>query len=99
VDAVLAKFREKLVQPVLEAGNTAAGKREAVELNAPILLSALALDEKRDRLYRRPIEGRRFPRRFLVVCRSQADLPASARDLLAFLTRRHLDVVGPATEG
>jgi DNA-binding transcriptional LysR family regulator len=93
VDAVLAKLREELAPPVLEAGNTAAAKREAVELNTPILLSALALDEERDRLYRRPIEGRRFPRRFLVVCRSQADLPASARDLLAFLRRRRLDVV------
>ena len=99
VDAVLASFREQLAAPLLEVGSTAAAKREALELEAPILLSALALDESRDRLYRRPIEGLHFPRRFLIVCRSQADLRPSERELVAFLRRRKLDVVpSPATE-
>lgn len=93
VDAVLASFREQLAPPRLEVGSTAAAKREALELATPILLSALALDEERDRLYRRPIEGLRFPRRFLVVCRSSADLRASERDLIAFLRRRKLTVL------
>jgi DNA-binding transcriptional LysR family regulator len=93
VDAVLASRREHLAQPLREVGSTIAGKTEALELDAPILLSALALDEARDRLYRRPIENLRFPRRFLIVCRSQADLGPPARELVEFLRRRRLNVV------
>jgi DNA-binding transcriptional LysR family regulator len=93
VDAVLASFRERLATPRLEVGSSAAAKREALELGTPILLSALALDERLDRLYRRPIEGLRFRRRFLVVCRSSSDLRASERDLIEFLRRRRLTVV------
>jgi DNA-binding transcriptional LysR family regulator len=93
VDAVLASFREHLASPLLEVGSTAAAKREALELAAPIMLSALALDERKDRLHRRPIEGLRFPRRFLIVCRSQADLRPSEREFVGFLRRRMLDVV------
>jgi DNA-binding transcriptional LysR family regulator len=95
VDAVLATYREHLAAPLLEVGNTSAAKREALELEAPILLSALALDEQRDRLYRRPIDGLRFPRRFLVVCRSLADLGPAGREFVDFLRRRRLDVVAP----
>lgn len=93
VDAVLASRRERLARPLLEVGSTAAAKREALELKAPILLSALALDESRDRLYRRPVEGLRFPRRFLIVCRSRADLGPTATQLVEFLRRRHLPTV------
>ena len=93
VDAVLASRREHLAAPLREVGSTVAAKREAFELGAPILISALALDEGRDRLYRRPVEGLHFPRRFLIVCRSQADLSPAARELVAFLRRRRLDVV------
>jgi DNA-binding transcriptional LysR family regulator len=99
VDAVLASFREHLATPLLEIGSTAAGKREALELEAPILLSALALDEDRDRLLRRRVENLRFPRRFLIVIRSRADLRPSEREFVAFLLRRHLDVVPPPLEG
>ena len=93
VDAVLASRRKHLAPPLREVGSTVAGKTEALELGAPILLSALALDEGRDRLYRRPVEGLRFPRRFLIVCRSQADLSPPARELVEFLRRRRLKVV------
>jgi DNA-binding transcriptional LysR family regulator len=93
VDAVLASFREHLAPPRLEAGSTAAAKREALELGAPILISALALEERRDRLFRRHVEGLRFPRRFLIVTRSQANLRPSDRDFIAFLRRRLLEVV------
>ena len=98
VDAVLASRREHLAAPLREVGSTVAAKSEALELEAPILISALALDEARDRLYRRSVEGTRFPRRFLVVCRSQADLSPAARELVAFLRRRRLNVV-PAPPG
>jgi DNA-binding transcriptional LysR family regulator len=93
VDAVLAARREHLATPLLEVGSTAAAKSEALELGAPILISALALDEARDRLHRRRVEDVRFPRRFLIVCRSQADLGPAARELVAFLRRRRLDVL------
>ena len=63
-------------------------KREALERSAPVLISALALDEGRDRLYVRPIEGVAFPRRFLVVSRSFAALPRDQRDFISFLRRR-----------
>jgi DNA-binding transcriptional LysR family regulator len=96
VDAVLATFRERLATPRLEVGSSAAAKREALELETPILLSALALDERHDRLHRRPIEGLRFRRRFMVVCRSAADLSPSERDLIDFLRRRRLPVVPAA---
>jgi DNA-binding transcriptional LysR family regulator len=96
VDAVLASRREHLAPPLREVGSTVAAKSEALELGAPLLMSALALDERRDRLYRRAVEDRRFPRRFLIVCRSLADLSGPGRELVEFLRRRRLDVVpGP----
>lgn len=98
VDAVLASFRQHLAPPLREVGSTAAAKREALELRAPILLSALALSEPEDRLHRRPIEGLRFPRRFVLLARSLTDMRPSERELVAFLRRRKLDVV-PAPAG
>jgi DNA-binding transcriptional LysR family regulator len=95
VDAVLASHREHLAAPLLEVGSTPAAKREALELEAPILLSAMALDERRDRLYRRLVDGLRFPRRFLVVCRSEADMTPHERELVDFFRRRLLAVVPP----
>ena len=93
VEAVLASFRVQLAPPMREIGNTVAAKREALELEAPILLSALALDERSDHLYRRGIEGFRFPRRFLIVSRRQADLDSSERVFVEFLRRRRLRTV------
>lgn len=93
VDAVLASFRERLATPLLEVGSSAAAKREAFELKSPILLSALALDEEHDHLYRRSIEGLHFPRRFLILSRSLADLRESERELIEFLRRRKLTVL------
>lgn len=92
VDAVLSSFRRQLASPLREVGSTAAAKREALELRSPILLSALALGPD-DRLHRRPIEDLRFPRRFVLLTRSLADLRPSERELAAFLRRRKLDVV------
>jgi DNA-binding transcriptional LysR family regulator len=88
VDAVLGERREHIAVPLLEVGSTAAAKREAIELNAPILLSELALDEGRDRLYRRAIEGVRFMRQFVIVCRSQSNLTPDERELIGFFQRR-----------
>jgi hypothetical protein len=41
---VTGACRRRLATSLLEVGNSAAAKREAVELGAPILISALALD-------------------------------------------------------
>jgi DNA-binding transcriptional LysR family regulator len=88
VEAELAERGLTLADPLIEAASTAVAKREALERSAPVLLSSLSLDETRDRLYRRPITGLRFPRRFVVVCRSLASLPRQDRDFVDFLRRR-----------
>lgn len=88
VEEELAERGLTLADPLIEAASTAVAKREALERSAPVLLSSLSLDETRDRLYRRPITGLRFPRRFVVVCRSLASLPRHDRDFVDFLRRR-----------
>jgi DNA-binding transcriptional LysR family regulator len=88
VEAELADRGLSLAEPLIEAASTAVAKREALQRSAPVLLSALSLDQARDRLYRRPIEGLRFPRRFVVVCRSLASLPRQDRDFVDFVRRR-----------
>ena len=88
VEAELADRGLSLAEPLIEAASTAVAKREALQRSAPVLLSALSLDEARDRLYRRPVEGLRFPRRFVVVCRSLASLARQDRDFVDFIRRR-----------
>lgn len=88
VEAVLAEHELRLAPPLVEVGSTAVAKREAIERSAPVLLSALSLDEGRDRLYARRVRGLRFRRRFVVVGRSLASLPPEQRDFVAFLRRR-----------
>jgi DNA-binding transcriptional LysR family regulator len=88
VEAVLADRGLTMADPRIEAASTAVAKREALQRSAPVLLSALSLDEARDRLYRRPVAGLSFPRRFVVVCRSLASLPRQDRDFVDFIRRR-----------
>ena len=88
VEAVLADRGLTMADPLIEAASTAVAKREALQRSAPVLLSALSLDEARDRLYRRPVAGLSFPRRFVVVCRSLASLQRQDRDFLDFIRRR-----------
>jgi len=88
VEAVLADHGLTMADPLIEAASTAVAKREALQRSAPVLLSALSLDEARDRVYRRPVAGLSFPRRFVVVCRSLASLPRQDRDFLDFIRRR-----------
>ncbi len=87
-EAVLAEQGLQFAPALVEVGSTAVAKREALDRSAPVLLSALSLDEARDRLYARPITGLSFPRRFFVVARSLASLPREQRDFVAFLRRR-----------
>src|SRR5829696_1080128 len=88
VEAELAERGLTVAEPLIEAASTAVAKREALQRSAPVLLSALSLDEARDRLYRRPVTGLRFPRRFVVVCRSLSSLPRQDRDFVDFIRRR-----------
>jgi DNA-binding transcriptional LysR family regulator len=88
VEAELAERGLSLAEPLIEAASTAVAKREALQRSAPVLLSALSIDEARDRLYRRPVEGLSFPRRFVVICRSLASLARQDRDFLDFVRRR-----------
>jgi DNA-binding transcriptional LysR family regulator len=88
VEAELAERGLTLADPLIEAASTAVAKREALQRSAPVLLSSLSLDEARDRLHRRPIDGLTFPRRFVVVCRSLSSLPRQDRDFIDFIRRR-----------
>jgi DNA-binding transcriptional LysR family regulator len=88
VEGDLAERGLTLAEPLIEAASTAVAKREALQRSSPVLLSALSLDEARDRLYRRPVEGLSFPRRFVVVCRSLASLPRQDREFVDFVRRR-----------
>ena len=88
VEAELAGQGLSLAEPLIEAASTAVAKREALQRSAPVMLSALSLDEARDRLYRRPVAGLSFPRRFVVVCRSLASLARRDRDFVDFVRRR-----------
>jgi DNA-binding transcriptional LysR family regulator len=88
VEAELAGRGLSLAEPLIEAASTAVAKREALQRSAPVMLSALSLDEARDRLYRRPVDGLSFPRRFVVVCRSLASLARRDRDFVDFIRRR-----------
>jgi DNA-binding transcriptional LysR family regulator len=90
VEAELAERGLMLAEPLIEAASTAVAKREALQRSAPVLLSALSLDEARDRLYRRPLTGLGFPRRFVVVCRSLASLARQDRDFVDFIRRRRV---------
>jgi DNA-binding transcriptional LysR family regulator len=94
VEAELAERGLSLAEPLIEAASTAVAKREALQRSAPVLLSALSLDEARDRLYRRPVTGLRFPRRFVVVCRSLASLARQDRDFVDFIRRRRQNSIG-----
>jgi DNA-binding transcriptional LysR family regulator len=88
VEAELAQRGLAVAEPLIEAASTAVAKREALQRSAPVLLSALSLDEARDRLYRRPVAGLSFPRRFVVICRSLASLPRQDRGFVDFIRRR-----------
>jgi DNA-binding transcriptional LysR family regulator len=88
VEAALAERGLSLAEPLIEVASTAVAKREALQRSAPVLLSALSLDEARDRLYRRPVTGLSFPRRFVVICRSLASLARQDRDFVDFIRRR-----------
>jgi DNA-binding transcriptional LysR family regulator len=88
VEAELAERGLSLAEPLIEAASTSVAKREALQRSAPVMLSALSLDEARDRLYRRPVAGLSFPRRFVVVCRSLASLARRDRDFVDFIRRR-----------
>jgi DNA-binding transcriptional LysR family regulator len=93
-EVVLSEHGLRFAPALVEVGSTAVAKREALERSAPVLLSDLSLDEGRDKLYARPVEGLSFPRRFVVISRSFASLPREQRDFVAFL-RRRIDAEAP----
>jgi DNA-binding transcriptional LysR family regulator len=88
VEAVMTERGLTLAEPLVEAASTSVAKREALQRSAPVLLSALSLSEGRDRLYQRPVAGLRFPRSFVVICRSLTSLPRQDRDFIDFIRRR-----------
>lgn len=87
VERVLADRGLPMIPALVEVGSTAVAKREALDRSAPVLISALSIDEERDRLHVRPIEGIAFRRSFAIVCRSLAALPRPEREFIDFLRR------------
>ena len=87
VERVLAGRGLPMIPALVEVGSTAVAKREALERSAPVLISALSIDEGRDHLYVRPIDGLRFPRSFTIVYRSLASLSVAEREFIDFLRR------------
>jgi DNA-binding transcriptional LysR family regulator len=94
VEAELAERGLTVAEPLIEVASTAVAKREALQRSAPVLLSDLSLDEARDRLFRRPVVGLSFPRRFVVICRSLASLQRQDRDFVDFIRRRRQKAPG-----
>jgi DNA-binding transcriptional LysR family regulator len=88
VEQALSQRGLSAAEPLAEVGSTAVAKREAMRRSAPVLLSALALNEPQDALYQRPIEGLRFERRFAVISRSFSALSGQDRHFIDFLRRR-----------
>jgi DNA-binding transcriptional LysR family regulator len=88
VDRTLAASGERLAEPLSEVGSTVVAKREAIDRRAPALISALAIDEERDRLYARPVEGLIFARSFAVMFRSTHTLSPEQRSVVDFLVSR-----------
>ncbi len=87
VERELAERGLPMIPSLVEVGSTAVAKREALERSAPVLISALSIDEGRDHLYVRPIAGLRFPRSFTIVYRSLASLSVAEREFIDFLRR------------
>ena len=72
-------------------GSTTAARAAAIEQNAPVLLSQLAVSGDDDELLPRRVRGLRFSRWFMLLSGSTESLSSAARALL-----EHLESTGPA---
>jgi DNA-binding transcriptional LysR family regulator len=89
VDAVLRPLGLSLSPPLAEIGNTAAAKDAALHAGVPALLSRLAMRVADERLLVRHVAGLRFPRRFVLLYRTEEGLSPLAR---AFIDHVRLSV-------
>jgi DNA-binding transcriptional LysR family regulator len=89
VEEALAARDLALAPSLAEVGSTSAAKATAIEEEAPVLLSLMAVGPADERLVVRRVRGLRFPRRFVMVAGAEETLPASARALAAALLARH----------
>jgi hypothetical protein len=76
-----------LAPSLAEVGSTSAAKATALEENAPVLLSLLAVGPADHELVVRRINGLDLTRQFVMVAGAEETLPASARALAAALTK------------
>jgi DNA-binding transcriptional LysR family regulator len=74
-----------LAPPLAEVGSTSAAKATALEEDAPVLLSLLAVGPGDERLVVRRVRGLDLTRRFVMVAGAEETLPAGARALAAAL--------------
>jgi DNA-binding transcriptional LysR family regulator len=86
VEQALAARGLALSPPLAEVGSTSAAKATALEENAPVLLSLLAVGPADERLVVRRVRGLDLARRFVMVAGAEETLPAGARALAAALT-------------
>jgi DNA-binding transcriptional LysR family regulator len=84
VSAALREHDLELAPPLAEVGSTSALRETAVSENAPALLSRLAVGTRPD-LVVRPVNGLRFPRRFVFLLGGERGLSSAARALLTHL--------------
>jgi DNA-binding transcriptional LysR family regulator len=79
VEAVLRRGRLRGAEPLAEAPTPAAAMNEALERNAPVLLSRLVLGSYFVAI---AVDGLRFPRRYELVRRSDRDASPDVRALM-----------------
>lgn len=90
VEGVLETKGLSLAAPLLEVGSTSAARAAALDQNAPVLLSQLAVAGDDDELLPRRVRGLRFRRWFMLLSGSTESLSSAARALL-----EHLENEGP----
>jgi DNA-binding transcriptional LysR family regulator len=94
VEQALAARGLALAPPLAEVGSTSAAKATALEEDAPVLLSLLAVGPADERLEVRRVRGLDLTRRFVMVAGAEETLPAGARALAAALTASVQDITG-----
>ncbi len=85
VEQALAERGLSRAPSLAEVGSTSAAKAAAIEEDAPVLLSLMAVGPADERLVVRRVRGLDLSRRFVMVAGAEETLPAGARALAAAL--------------
>ena len=85
IEAELRERDRSLAPPLAEVGSTSAAKATAIEENAPVLLSRLAVRGDGEGLVEKRVEGIDFARRFVILTGPHENLRPAARALIDHL--------------